>query len=116
MPRTAAELVRGLVVDDERMRENLGFTHGQIVSERLSTVLAPLLGKARAKEALGRASKLALAQNKPLGEVLSGLPEITGVLPADSLAELLDPANYTGSAGVLTDAALEAREENPKTP
>ncbi|MBE1581201.1 adenylosuccinate lyase family protein [Amycolatopsis roodepoortensis] len=113
---TAAELARGLVVHDERMRENLGLTHGQIVSERLSTVLAPLLGKARAKEALGRASKLALEQDKPLGEVLSGLPEITGVLPADSLAELLDPANYTGSAGALVDAALDAREENPKTP
>ncbi|MGY6656749.1 class-II fumarase/aspartase family protein [Amycolatopsis sp. TRM77291] len=113
---TAAELARGLVVHDERMRENLGLTHGQIVSERLSAVLAPLLGKTRAKEALGRAAKLALEQDKPLGEVLSGLPEITGVLPADSLAELLDPANYTGSAGVLVDAALDAREENPKTP
>ncbi|RSN20827.1 3-carboxy-cis,cis-muconate cycloisomerase [Streptomyces sp. WAC 05977] len=113
---TAAELTRGLVVHDERMRENLGLTHGQIVSERLSAVLAPLLGKTRAKEALGRAAKLALEQDKPLGEVLSGLPEITGVLPADSLAELLDPANYTGSARVLVDAALDAREENPKTP
>ncbi|RSN35578.1 3-carboxy-cis,cis-muconate cycloisomerase [Amycolatopsis sp. WAC 01416] len=113
---TAAELARGLVVNDERMRENLAFTHGQIVSERLSTVLAPLLGKARAKEVLGRASKLALEQDRALGEVLSDLPEITGALSAESLADLLDPANYTGSAGVLTDAALEAREENPRTP
>ncbi|MFI9449569.1 adenylosuccinate lyase family protein [Amycolatopsis sp. NPDC052450] len=113
---TAAELARGLVVDDDRMRENLGFTHGQIVSERLSTVLAPLLGKARAKEVLGQASKLALEQDRALGDVLSELPEITGVLSAESLADLLDPANYTGSAGVLTDAALEVREENPRTP
>ncbi|OXM50796.1 3-carboxy-cis,cis-muconate cycloisomerase [Amycolatopsis thailandensis] len=112
---TAAELARGLVVAGGRMRENLGLTHGQIVSERLSTVLAPLLGKTRAKEVLGHASKLALEQGKPLGEVLSGLPEITGVLPAESLADLLDPANYTGSAGVLTDAALQAREEKPGT-
>ncbi|WP_410577085.1 adenylosuccinate lyase family protein [Amycolatopsis sp. lyj-108] len=113
---TAAELARGLVVNDERMRENLGFTHGQIVSERLSTVLAPLLGKARAKEVLGQASKLALEQDRALGDVLSDLPEITGVLAAESLADLLDPAHYTGSAGVLTDAALAAREENPRTP
>ncbi|MFC3449569.1 class-II fumarase/aspartase family protein [Amycolatopsis speibonae] len=112
---TAVELARGLVVDAERMRANLALTHGQIVSERLSTVLAPLLGKTRAKEVLGHASKLALAQDKPLREVLSGLPEITGVLPAESLADLLDPANYTGSAGVLTDAALGACEENPGT-
>lgn len=114
--RTAAELARGLVVNDGRMRENLGLTHGQIVSERLSTVLAPLLGKARAKEVLGRASQLAVEQDRALGEVLSDLPEITGVLPAESLADLLDPANYTGSAGVLTDAVLEAREENPNFP
>ncbi|MBB5854473.1 adenylosuccinate lyase family protein [Amycolatopsis umgeniensis] len=112
---TAAELARGLVVNDERSRENLDFTHGQIVSERLSTVLAPLLGKARAKEVLGRASGLALKQGRNLGEVLSDLPEITGVLPAESLADLLDPANYTGSAGALTDNALEARKENPGT-
>ncbi|MEV6912123.1 3-carboxy-cis,cis-muconate cycloisomerase [Amycolatopsis sp. NPDC051071] len=113
---TAAELARGLVVNDGRMRENLGLTHGQIVSERLSTALSPLLGKARAKEVLGEASKLALARDRSLGEVLSGLPEITGVLTADSLADLLDPAGYTGSAGTLTDAALEVREENPSIP
>ncbi|WP_410658407.1 3-carboxy-cis,cis-muconate cycloisomerase [Amycolatopsis sp. lyj-112] len=106
---TAAELARGLVVNDGRMHENLGLTHGQIVSERISTVLAPLLGKARAKEVLGRASALALEQGRALGEVLSDLPEITGVLTADSLADLLDPAHYTGSAGALTDASLEAR-------
>lgn len=106
---TAAELARGLVVNDGRMRENLGLTHGQIVSERISTVLAPLLGKARAKEVLGRASSLALEQGRALGEVLSDLPEITGVLTADSLAGLLDPAHYTGSAGALTDASLEGR-------
>ncbi|WP_181776699.1 3-carboxy-cis,cis-muconate cycloisomerase [Amycolatopsis pittospori] len=112
---TAADLARGLVVNDDRMRRNLGLTHGQIVSERLSTVLAPMLGKARAKEVLGEASRLALEQGRALGEVLSDLPEITGVLTADSLTDLLDPAGYTGSAGALTDAALEAREENPGT-
>ncbi|WP_414936212.1 3-carboxy-cis,cis-muconate cycloisomerase [Amycolatopsis sp. cmx-11-51] len=113
---TAAELVRGLVVNDGRMLENLGLTHGQIVSERLSTVLAPLLGKARAKEILGHASRLALEQDRALGEVLCDFTEITGVLPAESLADLLDPANYTGSAGALTDAALDDCEENPKIP
>jgi 3-carboxy-cis,cis-muconate cycloisomerase len=113
---TAAELARGLVVNTGRMRENVDLTHGQIVSERLSTVLAPLLGKARAKEVLGQASKLALEQDRPLGEVLSDLPEITGVLDADSLDDLLDPAHYTGSAGSLTDAALAPREENPRFP
>ncbi len=113
---TAAELARGLVVNTDRMRANVDLTQGQIVSERLSAVLSPLLGKARAKEVLGRASALAAEQGRALGEVLSDLPELTGVLDTDSLADLLDPARYTGSAGRLTDAALEVRKEIPRFP
>ncbi|MFD8232258.1 3-carboxy-cis,cis-muconate cycloisomerase [Streptomyces sp. NPDC059696] len=91
--RDAAELVRGLRVRPEVMREHLDLTHGLIVSERLSAELAPVLGRARAKELLTR---LASA-----GQPLSEAPESAGVD--------LDPAHYTGSAGALTDRALERR-------
>jgi 3-carboxy-cis,cis-muconate cycloisomerase len=31
----------------------------------------------------------------PLGELLAGDPEVTAVMPAENVAELLDPAWYT---------------------
>ncbi|WP_410607224.1 3-carboxy-cis,cis-muconate cycloisomerase [Amycolatopsis sp. lyj-109] len=103
---TAAELARGLTAEPGRMRANLASTHGLIVSERLSAVLAPLLGKAKAKELLGEASRRAVREDRPLRDVLDELPAITGVLTPAALDELLDPAGYTGAAGALVDRAL----------
>ncbi|BCL24207.1 3-carboxy-cis,cis-muconate cycloisomerase [Streptomyces tuirus] len=91
--RDAAELAEGLRVRPESMRAHLDLTHGLIVSERLSAELAPVLGRARAKELLTRLASTA----QPLAQA----PELAGVD--------LDPTHYTGSAGALTDRALERR-------
>ncbi|MFJ4814805.1 3-carboxy-cis,cis-muconate cycloisomerase [Streptomyces sp. NPDC088801] len=91
--RDAAELAEGLRVRPGVMREHLDLTNGFIVSERLSAELAPVLGRARAKELLTRLA----AEGRPLAEA----PELAD---AD-----LDPTHYTGSAGALTDRALERR-------
>ncbi|GAA2910630.1 MULTISPECIES: 3-carboxy-cis,cis-muconate cycloisomerase [Streptomyces] len=91
--RDAVELAEGLRVRPGAMREHLDLTHGLIVSERLSAELAPVLGRARAKELLTRLA----AEGRPLAEA----PELADVD--------LDPAHYTGSAGALTDRALERR-------
>ena len=108
---TAVELARGLVAHPDRMRANLATTHGLIVSERLSTVLAPLIGKAKAKEILGEASARAVREDRQLADVLGELPELTSVI---DLAGLLDPAEYTGAAGELVDRALEPGPGPPK--
>ncbi|MGW0756678.1 3-carboxy-cis,cis-muconate cycloisomerase [Streptomyces sp. NPDC002814] len=91
--RDAVELAEGLRVRHDVMREHLDLTHGLIVSERLSAELAPVLGRARAKELLTRLA----SEGRPLAEA----PELRDVD--------LDPTHYTGSAGALTDRALERR-------
>ncbi|WP_217571933.1 3-carboxy-cis,cis-muconate cycloisomerase [Streptomyces sp. GbtcB7] len=101
--RNAAELVEGLRVNADAMRDHLALTHGLIVSERLAVELAPVLGRARAKELLTRAAERAVAQRRPLVDVLGEEPELKGL----DLVELTDPTRYTGSAGALTDRALE---------
>lgn len=106
---TALELVRGLAVHPERMRANLAATGGQIVSERVSAVLAPLLGKAPAKDLLTYASQRAADTSRPLAEVLGELPQLRGVFTPAELTALLDPAGYTGLAGPLVDRALAGR-------
>ncbi|QOV34138.1 3-carboxy-cis,cis-muconate cycloisomerase [Streptomyces ferrugineus] len=91
--RDAVELAEGLRVRPDVMRAHLDLTQGLIVSERLSAELAPVLGRVRAKELLTRLA----SKGRPLAE-------------APELADIdLDPAHYTGSAGALTDRALERR-------
>ncbi|MEW2512518.1 3-carboxy-cis,cis-muconate cycloisomerase [Streptomyces sp. NPDC046870] len=99
----AAELAEGLRVHPAAMRRNLGITRGLIVSERLSAALAPVLGRARAKELLTELARRAHTEDRPLSELLAE----TGGLEGVDLDELLDPAHYTGFAGPLTDRALE---------
>lgn len=101
--RDAAELTEGLRVHAGTMREHLDLTHGLIVSERLSAELAPVLGRARAKALLTDLAKRTYAEGLSLGELLTREPELKDV----DLGALTDPARYTGSAGALTDRALE---------
>ncbi|MFE2922826.1 3-carboxy-cis,cis-muconate cycloisomerase [Streptomyces goshikiensis] len=109
---TAVELAEGLQVNEDRMRANLALTGSQVVSERISAVLAPLLGRGPAKALLTEASERAGRTGRPLGEVLADLPEVQEHLSADRLRELLDPVRYTGAAPALVDRAL-ARDDTP---
>ncbi|MEU9865062.1 lyase family protein [Streptomyces sp. NPDC047971] len=104
---TAVELVEGLEVRAERMRENVALTGSRIVSERIAAVLAPRLGKAAAKELLTWASVTADRDGRPLPEVLADAPELAGVMDRAEVDALCDPAAYTGAAGPLVDRALK---------
>ncbi|WP_329222571.1 3-carboxy-cis,cis-muconate cycloisomerase [Streptomyces sp. NBC_01485] len=106
--RDAAELTEGLRVDADAMRAHLGLTHGLIVSERLSAELSAVLGRSRARELLTELARRAYTENRPLAELLAEQPDLKNVDVVD-LDDLTDPARYTGSAGALTDRALERR-------
>ncbi|MFJ3715105.1 3-carboxy-cis,cis-muconate cycloisomerase [Streptomyces sp. NPDC090057] len=101
----AAGLAEELRVHPAAMRRNLGITRGLIVSERLSAALAPVLGRARAKELLTELARRAHDEDRPLCELLAEVAELKEV----DLDGLTDPARYTGFAGALTDQALERR-------
>ncbi|MER6130049.1 3-carboxy-cis,cis-muconate cycloisomerase, partial [Streptomyces sp. NPDC001795] len=101
--RDTAELAEGLRVNADAMREHLGLTHGLIVSERLSAKLAPVLGRARAKELLTEVARRTRTEGRTLAELLAEEPELKDL----DLDSLTDPTHYTGSAGALTDRALE---------
>ncbi|MFJ5265705.1 adenylosuccinate lyase family protein [Streptomyces sp. NPDC088387] len=106
--QTAVELLEGLQVRPHRMRDNLHLTGGQVVSERIAAVLAPLLGRAAAKQLLSEAALSAERTGCPLAEVLGRRPEVGAVLTREALADLCEPRHYTGAAGELVDRALAA--------
>ncbi|WP_405791636.1 3-carboxy-cis,cis-muconate cycloisomerase [Streptomyces sp. NBC_01506] len=109
--RDCVQLAEGLRIHPYRMREHLDHTDGLIVSERLAAALGVRLGRARAAKLLRSAAERARTEAESLQDVLADpdlladLPELAGLVTD----ELLDPTRYTGSAGVLTDRALERR-------
>lgn len=106
--RTAVTLLDGLEVFPARMRANLELTGGAIVAERLTVVLAPRLGKAAAKELLGRISREAAAGDRSFGDLLREVPE----LDAAEVDDLLDPRHYLGASGDLVDRVLTRRRDH----
>jgi 3-carboxy-cis,cis-muconate cycloisomerase len=99
-------ILAGLEVDTARMRANLDTTNGLVVSEAVMMGLAPFLGRERAHDLVYDICRDAIAQNRPLLELLAGNAEITKHADRKKLAELCDPANYLGLSGVMVDRVL----------
>jgi 3-carboxy-cis,cis-muconate cycloisomerase len=105
-----------LEVDAERMRSNLELTHGALLAERVTTALAPALGRHAAHELVRDAAQEAFASESSIGDVLATRHEVTEHVDRDELARLLDPAGYLGATGELISRALRAHAEKGAKP
>ena len=98
----ASSLAEHLRIDVGAARDNLELTGGLVLSERLSLVLTPLIGKDRVTQIVSDAAG---------GGDLAAL--VRGALPATTTVDidgLLDPSDYTGLAGALVDEATQEEE------
>ncbi|MDQ1644160.1 MAG: 3-carboxy-cis,cis-muconate cycloisomerase, partial [Cryptosporangiaceae bacterium] len=98
------DLLAGLTIDPDRMRENLGRTGGMILAEPVAAALAGALGRTAAHDLV--AEICAHAAGLPLRDALLADPRVTGHLSEDRIDAALDPANYLGATGELVDRAL----------
>jgi 3-carboxy-cis,cis-muconate cycloisomerase len=109
-------MLGGLVVHEDRMRENLDLTHGLIVAEAVMMAAAPKLGRQRAHDVVYDACRKAIEQKADLAGVLAGVPEIVEALGgADAIRRHCDPVNYLGLAGDMVDRVLELRKARAHT-
>ena len=108
--RHTAEMLGGLEVDGARMRANIDGTLGLSMSESVSMALATHIGKLDAHRTIGAASRRAIEEKRPLGDVLASMPEVTKHLDAAAIARALDPKRYLGASAQLVRDALEAHD------
>jgi 3-carboxy-cis,cis-muconate cycloisomerase len=92
------EMMPGLEVDTGRMQRNLRSTKGLIFAEAVTMALADRMGKMPAHLLVEGACKKALAEARPLQEVLREEPGLRGHLTPADLESLFDARNYLGSA------------------
>jgi 3-carboxy-cis,cis-muconate cycloisomerase len=101
-----AQVVEGLELDSDRMRDNLDLTRGVVCAEAVALALVPSLGKSLAHSLIGEASRRAFTQRISLREALAAIPEVTGRLSSDDLDRLCDPASAVGPARRLIQRVL----------
>jgi len=109
----------GLVVDEARMRHNLGITKGLIVAEAVMMGLAPAMGRQQAHDIVYDACRTVDEHGGTLAEALGALPAVTQHFDRAALERLTDPVHYLGLAPQMVDRALalSARvESGPEVP
>jgi adenylosuccinate lyase len=97
--RLITGVLDGLVLREENIRKNLGLLHGVNMAESVMIALAGKgLDRQEAHEIVRVASMKALAEGKPLDEVLALDGKVTACISRQEITELLNPDRYTGTA------------------
>ncbi len=96
----------GLIVDTDKMRQNLGISRGLIVAEAVMMGLAPATGRQQAHDIVYDACRTVNQRGGTLAEALAALPAVTAHFDRAAIDRLTDPANYLGLAPQMVDRAL----------
>ena len=105
------DIAEGLEVDAARMRANLDTTGGLIMAEAVTMALAGTIGKSEAHHLVEAASKKAVAEKKPLRDVLAKDTKVTAHLSANKLTKLFEPVAYQGASQTLIDRLLASLDD-----
>jgi 3-carboxy-cis,cis-muconate cycloisomerase len=104
------EILNGLEVDKEKIVANLGSTRGLILAEAVAMALAEKIGREPAHQLVEQACHRALAQRKPLLDLLKADAKVAAHLSPDDLMRLLEPENYLGLAERFSKNVLSSRK------
>lgn len=104
--RHSKNILQGLEVDKEKMRENLNLNGGLLMSEAVMMGLAPKIGKKKAHDLVYEIAGKAYENTLSLKEALIQDEKVSTFLSASDIEKLLDPINYTGVASNMIDNVL----------
>ena len=102
------EAMGGLIVNADAMAENIERLKGLGFAERLSSALAPSLGRGAAHHRAEELSVEAVRSGRHLREVAAEDPDVTAALDPAALAGLFDPAAYLGCTADFIARTLHA--------
>ena len=100
------DVVEGLIVYSDRMRENVDALHGLILSEAVMLALGEYVGRQAAHDIVYEAAMTAFEMRRPLKECLLADARVTRHLSAEQIDALLLPDAYTGLAGTFVDRVV----------
>lgn len=109
------EVMAHLEVYPERMRENFDATHGLVMAERVTLLLAERAGRDTAHEMIRAASRRAAEEGNSLRTVLMSDHQVRRHLSGDEIDLALDPATYLGSTQAFIERALAMHRQAGST-
>ena len=106
--RVMANVLDGLVINRAAIRRNLGFLHGINMAESVMIELTKKgMNRQDSHERVRMASMQALAEKRPLADVLGADPEIVRYCSKSDIAALLNPDTYIGTSVMQVERVIE---------
>jgi 3-carboxy-cis,cis-muconate cycloisomerase len=105
------DVLEGLEVRPERMRENLDLTGGLVLAEPVSMALRERVGRSEAHHLVEAASRRALEAGRPFREELLDDDAIRSELSQEEIDRALDVDGYASEAAALVERALKRYRE-----
>ncbi len=96
----------GLIVYPDNMTRNLDVTRGSLLAERVMLTLGKFVGRQHAHDIIYEAAMESFEKRVSFADVLKRNPAVTEHLNDETIDSLLDPAQYTGLAGVFVDRVV----------
>lgn len=106
-----ANLLKGLRVDQDRMRQNLNLMQGYLLSERVMLVLGEKVGKSTAHEWIYEASMHGIENGISFYDALCAHAQIGEAFTASEITDLTQPDQYLGEIGASVDRVVERCKE-----
>ena len=101
-------VLRGLEVDEKRMRENMEITQGRMMSEAVMLALAKKgLGRQKAHELTRELAIKSHNEQRAFKEVLSEDRTVKKLLNKQEIEEVMDPRNYLGTATKQVEQVIQ---------
>jgi len=98
----------GLIVDEQKMAQNLDISRGLIVAEAVMMGLAPQMGRQEAHDVVYDACRLANDNGMTLANALSADPRVAKRIDRATIDRLTSPGNYLGLAQQMVDRVLKS--------
>jgi 3-carboxy-cis,cis-muconate cycloisomerase len=103
----SVDMLEGLTIDQEKMRDNLNMSGGLLMAEAVMMGLAPVVGRNQAHDLVYSAAGKAWDLGTTLRDALISDERIREHLSTEDIDRLIDPVNYTGSADQMISRVLE---------
>ena len=108
-------VLKGLEVDEKRMRKNMEITQGRMMSEAVMLTLAKKgLGRQKAHELTRQLAIKSHTEQRPFKEVLAENKTAQKLLNPKEIEEVMDPRNYLGTALEQIELVIEKTKQERK--
>ena len=101
-------VLKGLHVDEERMKKNMDITQGRMMSEAVMLALAKKgLGRQKAHELVREMAIKSHNEERPFKDVLAENSTVTKLLSQEEIENVMNPENYLGTAPKQVELVIQ---------